>query len=248
MYSYEKNINGIFTKAFFYEEDIQNVFIPLLNKLVSLYKEKNRRIICYIAAAPGTGKSTLVSFLEDIFKSIYHDISLQVIGMDGFHHHTSYLKTHYATIDNHKVMLNDIKGSYLTFDVDKLLLKVNELTIKKEICWPYYDRNLHNPIEDKIKVNSDIVIIEGNYLLLKEPPYDRLIQYADYTIYIDANINMLKERLINRKKASNNIDIKQAIEFVENSDLKNAIKCKENSAKPNLNLILNLDGHFTIKQ
>ena len=59
-----------------------------------------------------------------------------------------------------------IKGAPITFDLDKLLRKLKELKEDPVCKWPLYDRLLHNPIEDKITVDGDIILLEGNYLLL----------------------------------------------------------------------------------
>lgn len=52
-----------------------------------------------LAAPPGTGKSTLVSFLEHLAKSVIPDKRVQAVGMDGFHHRQDYLLTHTVELD-----------------------------------------------------------------------------------------------------------------------------------------------------
>lgn len=77
--------------------------------------------------------------------------------MDGFHYYMKELD---------KMNLRKEKGSPRTFNVEKLKQKI--IQTKKEDCyWPYYSRKLHDPIENQIFVHSEIIIIEGNYLLLK---------------------------------------------------------------------------------
>ena len=75
-----------------------------------------------------------------------------------------------------------IKGAPITFDLDKLLRKLKELKEDPVCKWPLYDRLLHNPIEDKITVDGDIILLEGNYLLLDTEGRNDLSSFADYTI------------------------------------------------------------------
>ena len=44
-----------------------------------------------------------------------------------------------------------------------------------------------------------VLLIEGNYLLLDEPVWERLRSYADTTIMLRAREGDLRERLISRK-------------------------------------------------
>lgn len=243
---YKELINGLETEAYFSEDNITNIFLPLLDKLVSLHSEKQKRIVCFIAAAPGTGKSTLVSFLEYLFRNHNKTLKLQSLGMDGFHRCQDYLLTHTAMVDNKEIKMVDIKGNPITFDVDRLNYKLNELVTSKTLKWPVYDRTLHNPIEDKIEVDGDIILVEGNYLLLDYPKWNELTKSADYTIYIDADIDDLKDRLITRK-AKSSLSYEEAVRFVNNSDLKNAVICKTHSVAPNLKLFTNKNGEYFIK-
>ncbi len=42
-----------------------------------------------------------------------------------------------------------------------------------------YDRLLHNPVEDAINIDGDIIILEGNYLLLDEEGWRDVADFAD---------------------------------------------------------------------
>ena len=52
--------------------------------------EKQARILVMLAAPPGAGKSTLVSFLEYLAKDAVPEKAFQAIGMDGFHRKQEY--------------------------------------------------------------------------------------------------------------------------------------------------------------
>ena len=63
-----------------------------------------------LAAPPGAGKSTLASFLQSLSNQ-YDDLTpITVIGMDGFHHYSDYLKHHETTRDGKKILMDEIFG------------------------------------------------------------------------------------------------------------------------------------------
>ena len=137
-----------------------------------------------------------------------------------------------------------VKGSPVTFDLEGLTAKIKEV-ISGETCgWPTYDRHLHNPIEDAIEITGDIVLLEGNYLLLDEDGWRELHKMADYTIFLRADSDMLRERLVSRKEASGNTRDK-AEAFVDFSDMRNVRLCLEHSLKAELELVLREDGSFS---
>ena len=55
--------SGLHTDVEFPDQDIREIYIPLLEHLDELQKQKTGRILVMLAAPPGAGKSTLASFL-----------------------------------------------------------------------------------------------------------------------------------------------------------------------------------------
>ena len=107
--------------------------------------------------------------------------------------------------------------------------------------WPAYNRLLHNPTENAVTVTEDIVLLEGNYLLLDEPGWRELSGHADYTIFIRADEALLKARLRDRQEKSGKTR-EEAAAFVEFSDLPNARLCLEHSKNADLMLVLDKNG------
>ena len=242
---YYVNINGIDVEARFDEECINSIFKPLLLHLAQLNKEKGKRLLVMLAAPPGAGKSTLVSFLESISKDIIPECKVQAIGMDGFHRRQEYLISHSTFVDGEEVSMVDIKGAPITFDIDKLREYIEKALVQPKFSWPVYDRHLHNPVENAITIDSDILLLEGNYLLLDEDGWKDISRWADYTISIKAAPEMLRERLIDRKEKSGNTREK-AEQFVDYSDMRNVKLCLEHSMKADLELYLKSDGNFEV--
>lgn len=233
MIDYNVTINGLDVKANYSEEAVNNIFIPLLKRLTQLQQQKGRRILVMLAAPPGAGKSTLVSFLERLSKENEGVAELQSIGMDGFHRRQEYLTSHTTVRDGQEIPMVKIKGAPETFDLDLFEERISQCLSESECGWPVYDRTLHNPVDNVITITKDIVLLEGNYLLLKEDGWDKLKDYADYTISVLADENMLRERLIARKALSGN-SIEDATAFVDYSDMVNVKTCLTKSAKADL--------------
>lgn len=225
MKQFEFQINGYDIIANYDENDIANIYKPLLNHWYDLYKEKKHRIIVYIVGCPGSGKSTFVSFLEYLFNEMNFNCQLQTVGMDGFHYYNDVLE---------KKGLKKEKGSPKTFNVNKLKQKIIQ-TKEQDCFWPTYSRNIHNPIENQVFINGDIILIEGNYLLLNEEPWNELRDLCDDSLFIDVNKDELKERLIDRK-ARGKISREKAIQFYNNSDKLNIETVINKSYQANLNL------------
>jgi len=239
MICYDTIINGLKVEATYSDAFINDIAVPLLVNLTKMRREKGSRIIVFLAAPPGAGKSTLTDFLVKLSQTTDDVDPITGIGMDGFHHYQDYLLTHYAFRDGKKMSMVDIKGAPITFDIDALRERIERVASGEKVPWPIYDRLLHNPVDGKIIVDGEIVLIEGNYLLLDEDGWRDLSKYADYTISIDADPMFLRERLIKRKMASG-ADEKKAIEFVDFSDMANVNICQEKMMEADLKLKLDL--------
>ncbi|WP_338800971.1 nucleoside/nucleotide kinase family protein [Butyrivibrio fibrisolvens] len=234
---YTANINGIETSVEYSENNVNEIFIPLLKQMKELKDSKGSRILVMLAAPPGAGKSTLLSFLKYLSENTEGLEPISVVGMDGFHRYQEYLLTHTMVRDGKEIPMVDVKGAPETFDIDKLLDKVKSVARGDKCGWPDYNRMTHNPQEDAIIVDSDIVILEGNYLLLKDKGWDELKGYADLTISIAADEDLLRKRLIDRKIKSGKSEA-QATEFVEFSDMYNVRTVLNKSSDADIRLMV----------
>lgn len=230
---YKKEINGIPIEAEFTEEDIEEKYLPFLKMLTAKQKEKGSRVLVLLAAPPGCGKTTLLSFLQELAEKTEGVAPITVIGMDGFHRYQDYLLSHTVLRDGEEIPMVKIKGAPVTFDLEKLTAAVKRVADGEVIGWPSYNRMTHNPQEKAVTVTGDIVLLEGNYLLLEEEGWRDLRRFADVTVKMSADEELLRKRLIDRHYKSGK-SLEEAAAFVEFSDLANARVCLQRSGKADI--------------
>ena len=240
-------INGIEVAARYSDRAVDGIFVPLLEKLTGMPRAAGRRILVLLAAPPGAGKSTLASFLERLSRERVGLCPVQAVGMDGFHRRQEYLLSHTTERDGKTIRMVEVKGAPVTFDLEKLLSAVRRVAAGETCGWPVYDRLLHNPVEDALTVDGEIVLLEGNYLLLDEEGWRDLAAYADYTVSVSAGEELLRDRLIDRK-IHTGVAEDAAVRFVDYSDMPNVRLCLAKSVPADLRLRLDDSGDYRTEE
>ena len=243
MTEYRVRINGIDVDATYTEHAVQEIFFPMLRRLTEKQRKKGSRLLVMLAAPPGAGKSTLANFLEKLSGEHAELCNIQAIGMDGFHRRQEYLQSHFVQRGGKQVSMVEIKGAPVTFDLERLTERIREAASGAECGWPVYDRMLHNPVEDAVTIQGDIVLLEGNYLLLDEDGWRDLAAYADETISVHAEEEMLRARLIERR-IKTGVDREPAVRFVDFSDMPNVRICLEKTMPADIQLSLDAEGDY----
>ncbi|MDY5332567.1 MAG: nucleoside/nucleotide kinase family protein [Porcincola intestinalis] len=250
---FQASINGIKGTVQYRDEDVQKIFLPLLEKWKAMQERKGRRILVFLAAPPGTGKSTLLAFLRQLScgeilpgapSSEEQDRTpITTIGIDGFHHYQSFLDTHTTVRDGQEILMARVKGAPETFDRALLEERIRKIAAGEDCSWPDYDRTIENPRDDvfKIDASSKIVVLEGNYLLLDQPGWRDLRNYADYTMKLVADEKVLRERLLERRIRTGT-PRPEAERFVDYSDMANARLVLRHSLDADLVLESGRDG------
>lgn len=229
----ELNINGLQNSAHFPDRDITHLHLPLLASLSQQQQQLQRRMVVFLCAPPGTGKSTLATFWQWISQQDTTLTPVQCLPMDGFHHYNHYLDAH---------QLRSKKGAPETFDLPKLHQAIQRLQ-QTGATWPTYDRQLHDPVEDAIIVEAPIIVLEGNWLLLQQPGWQQLKALADYTIFINAAPELLRDRLIERK-IRGGLSPQQAEEFYLATDGPNVLKVLQCSQPADYLLTMDSDMSY----
>ena len=239
---YEMTVNGLPQEIRYNEATVEGLFLPLLHCLAALQAEKGGRILVFLAAPPATGKSTLLQFLEELARTHDELPQVQTLGMDGFHYPNSYLASHTILQDGAEIPLKNIKGAPETFDVAHLAAK---LAAAKEGATPFpvYDRRIHDVVPDALTVDAEILLVEGNWLLLDEKPWRDLRALADYSIRIDAAPELLRDRLIARK-VQGGLSEAEARAFYEASDAVNVLRFAAHAGAADEVWRMEADGDF----
>lgn len=233
-------VNGFAVQADYDDATVRNVFCPLLHRLSDLQRKRGERIIVFLAAPPATGKSTLAVFLEHLSHSENGILPIQALGMDGFHYHQEYILTHTVLRNGAEIPMQQIKGAPDSFDIEKLQNTL-ELSKQNVVRWPFYDRRLHDVVENAIVADAPILLIEGNWLLLDRPIWRALPH--DFSIFIEAEECFLRDRLIARKIRGGSSP-EEALLHYERTDGPNTRLCMAEHLPADLTLRMEANGDY----
>ncbi len=202
---------------------------PDIDILTAMIRDKqigDRRLLVAIAGAPASGKSTLSERLHHHLGG--DEAGAVVVPMDGFHFDDAILSER---------GLLPRKGSPETFDTGGFKRTLDAIHADDDDVYvPVFDRNLELSRGSARCVSRShrIVLIEGNYLLLNQSPWNQLAGLFDLTLFIDIPLPVLEKRLVQRwldhghnphsarQKALDN-DIPNARTVAEHSKLDTAI-------------------------
>ena len=240
---YNMEVNGLWQEVKFSEAAIEEIFMPFLHELTDLKMTLDRKVIAYLVAPPGAGKSTVAKFLEQLSHERSKEVEpIRALGIDGYHYTAAYMNVTKVERDGEQIFMRDVKGAPETFDVDLLVDKIRAVR-SEGTDWNIYDRKIHDVLPDYWSVEDDIILIEGNYLLLKETGWTNVRVLADYSVFIDAEPYFLRERLVNRKVMGGK-SREAAERFFDFSDSKNIERVLKNSARADETWKLLPDGDF----
>ncbi|MDX3925864.1 MAG: nucleoside/nucleotide kinase family protein [Shinella sp.] len=190
---------------------------------------EKRRVLIAIAGAPGSGKSSLAERAVDLING-GRAASAALFPMDGYHYDD-------AVLENMGRLA--FKGAIDTFDAHGFRhmlrrLKANEDDI---IAIPVFDRSIEIARAGGrlIPQSTDIIICEGNYLLVDQAPWDLLKPIFDFTVFVEVDEEELRRRLQERWRRFG-LDEAEITRKVENNDLPNGLAIMAASAEPDLRL------------
>ena len=199
---------------------------PLLARLHEYHTRQPLRLMVAIAGPPGTGKSVLAEQLTWLIShNILPDCRAAALPLDGFHFPHDYLKSHYRTLaDSTQVPLTECKGAPDTFDVEDLRRHLQLLRDRTATTpWPGYSRLIHDTVPNRYRVSpsTNIIFVEGNYVLLDRGPYVGISAFFDFKIYIDTPPVSIVSNLVERHIAGGKSE-EAAKDWVRKIDLPNA--------------------------
>ncbi len=154
-----------------------------LEVLTQMRRADRRRFVLGIVGTPGAGKSTLAEQLAEKINGAVGETGFAVVlAMDGFHLPNAELDAR---------GMRPRKGSPPSYDAKgfvELIRAAREQQADGEpIGVPAYCREIHEPVPDAFSIQPmcGLVIVEGQYLLLDEPPWADIKGLLDEAWYID---------------------------------------------------------------
>lgn len=168
---------------------IINKIEDALERFKNLSESSDQRIIIGVVGKPGSGKSTLTSYLLD---NLLKEKAV-LVPMDGYHL-SNKLLAEYKKADR--------KGAYDTFDSKGYseLLKRIKFDNESDIYFPIFHREIEESIvaEGVVPKECKLILTEGNYLLLDKHGWENVKSYLTQSWYIQIEDDLRWSRLMDR--------------------------------------------------
>ena len=188
-----------------------------------------RRVLIAIAGAPGSGKSTLAEHAVEAINNDHH-LEAALFPMDGYHYDDAVLE---------QMGRRPYKGAIDTFDAHGLRHMLKRLKANEDdvVAVPVFDRSIEiaRAGGNLIPQSTKIIVCEGNYLLARQAPWDKLKEIFDFTAFVDVDEDHLRQRLQDRWR-SYGLDAAEIRRKVEENDLPNGLAIVAGSAEPDLHI------------
>lgn len=192
-------------------DEVRTIYLPLV-RLINYYIDENIRrqnvlrrflgekstnvpYIISIAGSVAVGKSTSARILQSLLSHWPKQRKVDLITTDGFLHPLAYLQEHNLL---HK------KGFPISYNTPQLIRFLADIKSgKPNVTAPIYSHLTYDIIPDQFNVidQPDILILEGLNVLQpnRNQPNELFVSdFVDFSIYVDAEEDLLKEWYIHR--------------------------------------------------
>lgn len=170
--------------------DISNLDASAVADLIAaaLPTGTQRQLIA-IAGPPASGKSTAAEALVAQLTASGERAAL--LPMDGFHLDNTILEPR---------GLLPSKGAPETFDAAGFIALIKRIKAGGHCYTPSFDRSRDIAVAGSGEITPEdrLIIIEGNYLLFDEAPWNTLLVQWDHSVFFDIAEPILENRLITR--------------------------------------------------
>ncbi len=205
----------------------QKGFYHRLASNLIVIKNKDRFVVGLVGGS-GSGKSVATALLKNILNQITKAFYCEHITIDAYHYKNNQLKN--------KNLLR-FKGRCDTYNTRRLFKDIKLFKNGKNILFPEYSRLIHEPVENKIKINKKkvLLLIDGLWLLNSRAAWPKIGNLIDYSIFIESDEKEARENTI-RRHIHGGKNLKEAREHYQRSDAKNRKLMLRDSKRANFTI------------
>ncbi|CCF33050.1 phosphoribulokinase/uridine kinase [Colletotrichum higginsianum] len=184
---------------------------------------RHPRLIIALAGPPGCGKTTIARHVASAINTSPgpHPKSV-VLSADGFHLPLEALQ---ALPNSAEAIAR--RGAPWTFDgqgVVDLIRQLRAAAGLQPVQVPTFDHKLKDPVPCGLTIDADVevCIVEGNYLLVDEEPWERIAALVDDRWLVRVEPTLARDRVAARHVAAGiEESLEKALSRAENNDMIN---------------------------
>jgi pantothenate kinase len=172
-------------------------YLNLFWETVAIYNTATKaRVIVGIAGPTGAGKSVMAVLFKDLARQANLQFAFAVITIDAYHFPNQFLLSHFSD----GVPLKQVKGRYDTYDVAALAKDLKVFAAGENAAFPAYSRKLHDPVQNRISIQSPatLLLVEGLWLLSDQGDWGQVQPLLDFCYFIDSDKERTRQAVIQR--------------------------------------------------